>query len=163
MNAGPHHPSPPEPTLASDQVSHYLQALLAHAPDASWSPSVADLPGRERLRSSSSLRYELPQLLKLEFGELMFSSPDWMRGIPFRPISGNSQNVLKLTFGELKLLRWCTIVHCRCNWRMKWRNAMCNDVMNDETLWMSICNDSVLLDGVIDFHRSTPYMPNVKV
>ena len=36
-NAGPHHSSPPEPTLASDQVPHYLQALRAHAPGASWS------------------------------------------------------------------------------------------------------------------------------
>ena len=36
-NAGPHHSSPPKPTLASDQVPHNLQALRAHAPGASWS------------------------------------------------------------------------------------------------------------------------------
>ena len=36
-NSGPHHSSPPEPTLASDQVPHYLQALRAQAPGASWS------------------------------------------------------------------------------------------------------------------------------
>ena len=36
-NARAHHSSPPEPTLASDQVLHYLQALCAHAPGASWS------------------------------------------------------------------------------------------------------------------------------
>ena len=36
-NSGPHHSSPPVPTLASDQVPHYLQALLAHASGASWS------------------------------------------------------------------------------------------------------------------------------
>ena len=34
--------------------------------------SVADLPGRERLRSSSNFRYELPKL-KLKFGERSFS------------------------------------------------------------------------------------------
>ena len=36
-NSGPHHSSPPEPTLASDQVPHYLQALRAQAPGASCS------------------------------------------------------------------------------------------------------------------------------
>ena len=36
-NSGPHHSSPPEPTLASDQVPQYLQALRVHAPGASWS------------------------------------------------------------------------------------------------------------------------------
>ena len=36
-NAGPHHSSPPEPTLVSDEVPYYLQALRAHAPGASWS------------------------------------------------------------------------------------------------------------------------------
>ena len=79
-NAGPHHSSPPEPTLASDQVPHYLQALRAHLVRVGRSPaylsdmmtSVADLPGRERLRSSSSFRYELPRL-KLKFGERSFS------------------------------------------------------------------------------------------
>ena len=35
--AGPHHSSPPAPTLASDQVPQYLQALRACAPGASWS------------------------------------------------------------------------------------------------------------------------------
>ena len=34
---GPHHSSPPEPSLASsDQVPHSLQALRSYAPGASW-------------------------------------------------------------------------------------------------------------------------------
>ena len=32
--------------------------------------------------------------------------------------------LFKLAFGEHKWLCWCTIGHCRCNWRIKWRNVM---------------------------------------
>ena len=40
--------------------------------DRRWLTAIADLPGRERLRSASSFRYEIPQL-KLKFGERGFS------------------------------------------------------------------------------------------
>ena len=78
--------------LASDQVPHNLQALRAHASGESGcipanlmvSVVVADLPGRERLRSSSSFRYELSQL-KLKFGErrFLFSGPKAWNSLPF--------------------------------------------------------------------------------
>ena len=32
--------------------------------------------------------------------------------------------LFKLAFGELEWLGWCTIGHCRCNWRMNWRNVL---------------------------------------
>ena len=93
-NARSHHSSPPEPTLASDQVPYCLQALCAHAPGVSWGRSaaylsdmmtsvVADMSGRERLRSSSSFRYELPRL-KLKFRErsFLFSGPKVWNSLP---------------------------------------------------------------------------------
>ena len=48
-NVGPHHSSPPELTLASDQVSFCLHALRAHAPGASWSRSCV-LVGHDDIR-----------------------------------------------------------------------------------------------------------------
>ena len=58
----------------------YNLCMLMHLVRVGCSPtylsdmmtSVADLPGRERLRFSSSFRYELPRL-KLKFGERSFS------------------------------------------------------------------------------------------
>ena len=49
---------------------HVRQVRSAYLSDIMT--SVADLPGRGRLRSSSSFRYELPRL-KLKFGERSFS------------------------------------------------------------------------------------------
>ena len=100
-----------------------------------WSlSSVADLPGCERLRSSSSFRYELPRL-KLKFGEqcFSFSGPKAWNSLPsnlqeltntdtFKKLS--KTHLFKLAFGELAWLCWCTTGHCRCNWRIKWRNVM---------------------------------------
>ena len=67
--------------------------------------SDADLPGRERLRSSSSFQYELPQF-KLSSASGVPRSPDRMRGILFRIISRSSQILIlskyfwKLTFSS---------------------------------------------------------------
>ena len=96
--------------------------------------SVADLPGRERLRSSSSFQYELPRL-KLKFGErsFSFSGPKAWNSLPsnLQELTNTDTfkkllktHLFKLAFGELEWLCWCTIGHCRCNWRMKWRNVM---------------------------------------
>ena len=32
--------------------------------------------------------------------------------------------LFRLAFGELEWFGWCTIGHCRHNWRMKWRNVL---------------------------------------
>ena len=74
--------------------------------------SVADLPGRERLRSSRSLRYELPRL-KLKFGErsFSFSGPKAWNSLPsnlqeltnadtFKKLL--KSHFFKLVFGELE-------------------------------------------------------------
>ena len=43
--------------------------------------ATADLPGRERLRSANSFRYETPEL-KLKFGERAFSyAGRWTEGV----------------------------------------------------------------------------------
>ena len=44
-----HHSTPPEPTLASDKVPHYIQALHAHAPGANWSQPCAPV-GHDDIR-----------------------------------------------------------------------------------------------------------------
>ena len=96
--------------------------------------SVADLPGRERLRSSSSFRNELPRF-KIKFGErsFLFSGPKAWNSLPsnLQELTNTDTfkkllktHLFKHAFGELEWLCWCTIGHCKCNWRMKWRNVM---------------------------------------
>ena len=74
--------------------------------------SDADMPGRERLRSSSSFRYELPQL-KLKFGErsFSFSGPKAWNYLPFnlQELTNTDTfkkllktHLFKLAFGELE-------------------------------------------------------------
>ena len=74
--------------------------------------SVADLPGRERLRSSSSFRYELPRL-KLKFGErsFSFSGPKAWNSLPsnLQELTNTDTfkkllktHLFKLAFGELE-------------------------------------------------------------
>jgi hypothetical protein len=73
---------------------------------------VADLPGRERLRSSSSFRYELPRL-KLKFGErsFSFSGPKAWNSLPsnLQELTNTDTfkkllktHLFKLAFGELE-------------------------------------------------------------
>ena len=47
--------------------------------------ATADLPGRERLLSASSFRYETPQL-KLKFSERDFSYAPWVKGLELSAI-----------------------------------------------------------------------------
>ena len=120
----------------------YKLCVLMHLVRVGHSPaylsdmmtSIADLPGSERLRSSNSFRYELPRL-KLKFGERSFSysGPKAWNSLPFnlQELTNTDTfkkllktHLFKLAFGELEWLCWCTIGHCRCNWRMKWRNVM---------------------------------------
>ena len=63
-NAGPHNSSPPEPTLASDQVPHCLQALRAHAPGASWSQSCIPV-GHDDIRGWPAWSWETEILQQL--------------------------------------------------------------------------------------------------
>ena len=74
--------------------------------------SVADLPGRERLRSSSSFQYELPRL-KLKFGErsFSFSGPKAWNSLPsnLQELTNTDTfkkllktHLFKLAFGELE-------------------------------------------------------------
>ena len=74
--------------------------------------SVADLPGRERLRSSSSFRYELPRL-KQKFGErsFLFSGPKAWNSLPsnLQELTNTDTfkkllktHLFKLAFGELE-------------------------------------------------------------
>ena len=110
----------------------YKLCVLMHLVRVGRSPAY--LPGRERLRSSSSFQYELPRL-KLKFGErsFSFSGPKAWNSLPSNLQEHTNTDTFKkllkthlfnLTFGELEWLCWCTIGHCRCNWRMKWRNVM---------------------------------------
>ena len=114
----------------------YKLCVLMHLVRVGRSPAylsdrmrfVADLPGRERLRSSTSFRYELPRL-KLKFGErsFSFSGPKVWNSLPanlqeltntdtFKKLLKTHR--FKLAFGELEWLCGCTIGHCRCNWRI---------------------------------------------
>ena len=74
--------------------------------------SVANLPGHERLRSSSSFRYELPRL-KLKFGEqsFSFSGPKAWNSLPsnLQELTNTDTfkklvktHLFKLAFGELE-------------------------------------------------------------
>ena len=116
--------------------SHKLLVRVGRSPAylSDMMTSVADLPGRERLRSSSSFRYELPRL-KLKFSErsFSFSGPKAWNSLPsnLQELTNTDTfkkllktHLFKLAFGELEWLCWCTIGHYRCNWRMKWRNVM---------------------------------------
>ena len=55
-----HHSRSQKPALASDQATYTVQAVRAYAPAylADMLTTSADLPGRERLRSANSFRYE---------------------------------------------------------------------------------------------------------
>ena len=89
--------------------------------------ATADLPGRERLRSANSFRYETPKL-KLKFGKQAFSyaGPKAWNSLP-----SNLQELMNTdTFKkQLKTHRfklayewriwncWCTTGHLRCKRR----------------------------------------------
>ena len=142
-NAGPHHSSPPEFTLASDQVPHYLQALCAHAPGASWSqpcvPIGHDDTRRWPARSWETEILQQPPIwtstveTKVRWAEFLVLRTE---GMEFSSVQSPGTHkhwyfqkllkthLFKLAFGELEWLCWRTIGHCRCNWRMKWRNVM---------------------------------------
>ena len=102
----------------------YKLCVLMHLVKVGRSPaylsdlvtSVADLPGRERLRSFSSFRYELPQL-KLKFGErsFSFSGPKAWNSLPsnLQELTNTDSfkkllktHLFKLAFGE----PWITLL-----------------------------------------------------
>ena len=80
-HAESHHSCSQKPALASDQAVHTIETVRACAPCAHRSQSCLpgwhdnchrrSTPGRERLRSANSFRYETPQM-KLKFGERSF-------------------------------------------------------------------------------------------
>ena len=76
----------------------------------------------------AAFRYELPRL-KLKFGErsFSFSGPKAWNSLPsnLQELTNTDTfkkllktHLFKLAFGELEWLCWCTIGHCRCNWRI---------------------------------------------
>ena len=98
----------------------YKLCVLMHLVRVGRSPAylsdmmtpVADLPGRERLRSSSSFQYELPRL-KLKFGErsFSFSGPKAWNSLPsnLQELTNTDTfkkllktHLFKLAFGELE-------------------------------------------------------------
>ena len=89
--------------------------------------ATADLPGRERLRSANSFRYETPKL-RLKFGErgFSFSGPKSWNSLP-----ANLQELMNTDTFKKQLKThlfglayewriwhcWCTIGHFRCKRR----------------------------------------------
>ena len=93
-------------------LMHLVQVGRSPAYLSDMMTSVADLPGRERLRSSSSFRYELPKL-KLKFGErsVSFSGPKAWNSLPsnLQELTNTDTfkkllktHLFKLAFGELE-------------------------------------------------------------
>ena len=88
--------------------------------------ATTDLPGRERLRSTNSLRYETPKL-KLKFGERAFSyaGPKAWNSLPsnlwelMNTDTFKKQlktHLFKLAYEWRIWLCWCTTGHLRCKW-----------------------------------------------
>ena len=93
-------------------LMHLVQVGRSPAYLSDMMTSVADLPGRERLRSSSSFQYELPRL-KLKFGErsFSFSRPKAWNSLPsnLQELTNTDTfkkllktHLFKLAFGELE-------------------------------------------------------------
>ena len=89
--------------------------------------ATADLPGRERLRSANSFRYETPKL-KLKFGERAFSyaGPNAWNSLPSNLQEQMNTDtfkkqlkthLFKLAYEWRIWLCWCTTGHLRCKRR----------------------------------------------
>ena len=84
------------------------QVHIGHSPTylADMMTATADLPGRERLRSANSFRYETPKL-KLKFGERAFS---YARPKAWNSLPSNLQELMNTyTFNPL--------LHSVTNWQ----------------------------------------------